>query len=170
MKALSIHSKKLMGVFVATAALAVLAAPSALATSGQIAPDHWAANDQFASLASDPSLLRDRSTDLGRIDRESPATVGASDPSLLRDRSTDRGTFVPQSDPSLLRDRSTDLGGTANESRVSAAPAPVAEPVSGDGFQWGDAGIFAGSVFGLMLLGLLAAVVVRRGRQQPKGA
>ena len=151
MKALSIHSKKLMGVFVATAALAVLAAPSALATSGQIAPDHWAANDQFASLASDPSLLRDRSTDLGRIDRESPATVGASD-------------------PSLLRDRSTDLGGTANESRVSAAPAPVAEPVSGDGFQWGDAGIFAGSVFGLMLLGLLAAVVVRRGRQQPKGA
>jgi hypothetical protein len=170
MKTLCIHTKRLVGLVAATAALALVAGPSALAASGQVAPDHRAASDQFASLENDLSLLRDRSTDRGTF-------VPEIDASLLRDRSTDSVLIqsapdhqsaingLHGTDSSLLRDRSTDRGGSA-----SAAPVPTSQPVADDGLRWADAGVAAGSVFGLMLMALLATVVVRRNRQEPKGA
>ncbi len=51
------------------------------------------------------------------------------------------------------------------------SPAPSAGTEQGTGFDWGDAGIGAGSVLGLMLIALsvMFAGVHRRGRKEGRG-
>lgn len=48
--------------------------------------------------------------------------------------------------------------------RLFATPAPSIQIVESGGFHWGDAGIGAGTLAGLVLLGIGMTLVVRAGR------
>jgi hypothetical protein len=53
--------------------------------------------------------------------------------------------------------------GRALDPRLFSTPAPI-EIVQSGGFHWGDAGIGAGTAFGVILLALGMTLVVRSGR------
>jgi hypothetical protein len=53
--------------------------------------------------------------------------------------------------------------GRALDPRLYSTPPPI-EIVQSGGFHWGDAGIGAGTAFGLMLVALGMTLVVRSGR------
>jgi hypothetical protein len=53
--------------------------------------------------------------------------------------------------------------GRAIDPRLVSTPAPI-EIVQSGGFHWGDAGIGAGTAFGLMLLAFGMTLAVRSGR------
>jgi hypothetical protein len=194
--ALSIHTKRLTGLLVATTALAAIAIPSAVGSSGN-GFDPTVSGIERQLVPSNLSVVRDRSTGYGYV--ATPAQQLAqpvsgierqlmpawqSGLSVVRDRSTGYGYVATpaqqlaqpvsgierqlvaagQNHLTVVRDRSTD------NVQVSAAPALITKTASDDGFQWADAGIGAGGILGLMLLGAVGAFFVRRGRHQPKSA
>jgi hypothetical protein len=154
--ALSTHTKRLTGLLVATTALAVIAIPSAVGSSGN-GFDPAVSGIERQLAPSNLSVVRDRSTGYGYV--ATPAQQLAQPVSGIERQLVAAG----QNHLTVVRDRSTD------NVQVSA-PALITKTASDDGFQWGDAGIGAGGILGLMLLGAVGAFFVRRGRHQPKSA
>jgi hypothetical protein len=155
--ALSTHTKRLTGLLVTTTALAAIAIPSAVGSSGN-GFDPTVSGIERQLVPSNLSVVRDRSTGYGYV--ATPAQQLAQPVSGIERQLVAAG----QNHLTVVRDRSTD------NVQVSAAPAPITKTASDDGFQWGDAGIGAGGILGLMLLGAVGAFFVRRGRHQPKSA
>jgi hypothetical protein len=155
--ALSTHTKRLTGLLVATTALAAIAIPSAVGSSGN-GFDPAVSGIERQLAPSNLSVVRDRSTGYGYV--ATPAQQLAQPVSGIERQLVAAG----QNHLTVVRDRSTD------NVQVSAAPALITKTASDEGFQWADASIGAGGILGLMLLGAVGAFFVRRGRQQPKSA
>lgn len=67
--------------------------------------------------------------------------------------------------------RPDDRSGVRGVGAIQAPEQPVSAPAAGDGFNWGDAGVGAGSILGALLLAGAAMLTLRRGRTgQPAGA
>jgi hypothetical protein len=92
-----------------------------------------------------------------------PATSSAyTDPGLRSPDAQDAGIKAQQEQPGYQNLRSPDA---TDDRQVIESPAP-AETASSQGFDWGDAGIGAGAVLGLVFVSLsvMFTVVHRRNR------
>jgi hypothetical protein len=91
-------------------------------------------------------------------------------------RPDDRGARVTATSLAQANDvvhyaRPDDRAGLRGPGAFQAPQQPVSAPVTGDGFNWGDAGIGAGSALMTLLIAVAAMVAVRRTRtDQPVGA
>jgi hypothetical protein len=134
-------------------ALAALAAPTAAAQQDLRSPDTRDAAQ--ATTAAAPSQ-----------DLRSPDTRDAA---LAQERY--HGSYAPDAGQDLRSPDARDAAdgrGTFNSPEVTVVKIPESAPASGSGLDWGDTGIGAGGMLGLVLLGLGATLIITHRKQGPR--
>jgi hypothetical protein len=134
-------------------ALAALAGPSAAAADNGTAPPPSPAADSAGGSYQDL-----RSPDA----RDAARAAGRQDPAW-------KGLRPPLQDTRLPDTRDAAAGrGTFNSPEVTVVKVPQASPAPDGGLDWGDAGIGAGGLLGLILLGLGGILAVMHRRQSER--